>query len=90
MAWGEAIDEQFDRWHLTPAEREVALLLLKGHSHKAIAKHTDRSPQTVRQHAASVYEKGSLSGRAELAAYFLADLMLPRDGGDGTGATGER
>ena len=74
---GEAIDQQFDRWSLTPAEREVALLLLKGRSHKAIARQTDRSPQTVRQHAASIYEKGSLAGRAELAAYFLADLMLP-------------
>lgn len=74
---GEAIDGQFDAWELTPSEREVALLLLKGHSHKAIAKHTDRSAQTVRQHAASVYRKGDLSGRAELSAFFLEDLMLP-------------
>lgn len=72
-----AIDRQFDVWELTPAEREVALFLLKGHSHKAIAKHTERSPQTVRQHAAVVYKKGGLSGRAELAAFFLEDLMLP-------------
>jgi DNA-binding CsgD family transcriptional regulator len=74
-----AIDEQFREWKLTPAEREVALLLLKGHSHKAIAKHTDRSAATVRQHAASVYRKADLSGRAELAAYFLEDLMLPAE-----------
>lgn len=73
-----AIDQQFDAWGLTPTEREVALLLLKGHSHKAIAKHTERSHQTVRQHAAAVYRKGKLSGRAELAAFFLEDLILPR------------
>jgi DNA-binding CsgD family transcriptional regulator len=72
-----AIDGQFDSWGLTPAERDIALLLLKGHSHKAIARHTGRSPQTVRQHAASVYRKGHLSGRAQLAAFFLEDLMLP-------------
>lgn len=77
---GQAIDRQFDRWKLTPAEREVALLLLKGYSHKAIARGTDRSAQTVRQHAASVYAKASLGGRAELAAFFLEDLMLPADG----------
>ena len=76
---GEAIDQQFDAWGLTPAEREVALLLLKGHSHKAIARHTDRSAQTVRQHATAVYRKGELSGRAELSAFFLEDLMLPAD-----------
>jgi DNA-binding CsgD family transcriptional regulator len=74
-----AIDEQFRDWGLTPAEREVALLLLKGHSHKAIGKHTDRSAATVRQHAASVYRKADLSGRAELAAFFLEDLMLPAE-----------
>ena len=74
---GQAIDDQFRRWELTPSEREVALLLLKGYSHKAIARHTDRSPQTVRQHAGSVYAKAGLSGRAELAAYFLEDLILP-------------
>ena len=74
---GRAIDRQFDGWELTSAEREVALLLLKGHSHKAIARHTGRSPQTVRQHAAAVYRKGELSGRAELSAFFLEDLMLP-------------
>lgn len=76
-----AIDGQFDAWELTPAEREVALFLLKGHSHKAIAKETGRSAQTVRQHASEVYRKSDLSGRAELAAFFLEDLMVPSAGG---------
>lgn len=72
-----AIDDQFDRWHLTPAEREVALLVLKGYGHKQIAAQTGRSERTVRQHAGVVYEKAGLGGRAELAAFFLQDLMLP-------------
>jgi DNA-binding NarL/FixJ family response regulator len=76
---GRAIHDQFDRWALTAAEREVALLLLKGYSHKAIARRTDRGDQTVRQHAAVVYRKAGFSGRAELAAFFLEDLMLPAD-----------
>jgi DNA-binding CsgD family transcriptional regulator len=75
---GRAIDAQFEAWQLTAAEREVALLLLKGYSHKAIGKDTHRSPQTVRQHAAVVYKKAGLGGRAELAAFFLEDLMLPK------------
>lgn len=75
--FGSAIDEQFTRWHLTPAEREVALLLLKGRSHKAIAQATGRSSATVRQHATVVYQKAGLAGRAELAAYFLEDVVLP-------------
>jgi DNA-binding NarL/FixJ family response regulator len=75
---GQAIDERFGAWHLTPAEREVGLMLLKGRSHKQIAFSTGRSERTVRQHAVGVYEKSGLAGRAELAAFFLEDLMLPR------------
>ncbi len=74
---GAAIDRKFDEWELTPTEREVALYLLKGYTHKGIARMTDRSHQTVRQHAAAVYRKAELSGRAELAAFFLEGLMLP-------------
>jgi DNA-binding CsgD family transcriptional regulator len=72
-----AIDEQFDAWDLTPAEREVALLLLKGYSHKHVAAATGRSERTARQHAAAVYEKAGLHNRAELSAYFLDDLLSP-------------
>jgi DNA-binding CsgD family transcriptional regulator len=75
---GEAIDRQFDEWGLTPTEREVALFLLKGYSHKEIAGMTARSERTVRQHAGVVYGKAGLAGgRAGLAAFFLEDLMLP-------------
>lgn len=74
---GHAIDAQFTEWRLTPTEREVALLLLKGHGHKQVAALTGRSERTVRQHAGVVYDKSGLSGRAELSAFFLQDLMLP-------------
>ncbi len=75
---GVAIDHQFDAWKLTPTEREVALLILKGYGHKQIAGATQRSERTVRQHAVTVYQKSGLAGRAELAAFFLEDLLLPR------------
>ena len=76
---GRAIDAQFVSWRLTPTEREVALMLLKGYGHKEIAALTGRSERTVRQHAGVVYDKAGIAGRAELAAYFLHDLMLPGD-----------
>ncbi len=72
-----AINEQFDDWALTPSEREVALLLLKGLGHKQIAARTNRSESTVRQHAVAVYGKSGQQGRSELAAFFLGGLMLP-------------
>lgn len=76
---GEAIDKQFDRWALTAAEREVALLMLKGLSHKEIAVVRETSERTVRQQAAAIYGKANLSGRAALSAFFLEDMLLPQD-----------
>lgn len=74
---GAEIEFQFDRWALTRAERDVALLLLKGFGHKEAAMLLERSERTVRQHAVAVYRKAGLTGRAELSAFFLEDLLLP-------------
>lgn len=77
LGLGEEIDRQLREWELTPAERETALLLLKGYGHKEIAALQQKSERTVRQHAVAVYRKSGLSGRAELSAFFLEDLLLP-------------
>ena len=82
LGLGRAVSEQFRAWELTPAERDVALQLLKGMSHKEIAAATGRSERTVRQHAVTVYQKAGVGGRAELAAFFLGDLSLPPAAGD--------
>ncbi len=74
---GSAIALQFGSWGLTPTERRVALMLMKGLSHKRIARNTGTSERTVRQHSVAVYRKSGLAGRAELAGFFLEPLMLP-------------
>lgn len=73
-----AIDEQFELWKFSPAEKDVALLILKGLGLKEIAELRGRSERTVRQQATQVYEKAALKGRNELAAFFLEDLLHPR------------
>lgn len=55
----------------------MALLLLKGFSHKEVAGLRGPAERTVRQQALAVYRKSNLNGRASLAAYFLEDLLLP-------------
>jgi DNA-binding CsgD family transcriptional regulator len=72
---GAAINERLEAWKLTPVERQTAMLLLKGYSHKQIAYSTHRSERTVRQHAVAIYRKSGLRGRAELAAFFLDGLL---------------
>lgn len=74
---GDAIDEQFTRWNLTEAEREVALLLLKGLSLKEIAQIRSTSERTIRAQAQSLYGKAGVTGRAALSAFFLEDLLAP-------------
>ncbi len=70
-----AISRQFADWRLTAGECDVALLMLKGLSHKEIAALRNSSAATVRQQAAAIYGKSGLASRAELAAYFLEDLF---------------
>jgi DNA-binding NarL/FixJ family response regulator len=75
---GASIDRQFGRWRLSAAEREVALLLLKGLAHKDIARLRGISEATARQQAIAVYRKAGVAGRNDLAAFFLEDLALPK------------
>jgi len=77
---GDAIEVQFSRWNLTEAEREVALLLLKGLSHKETATVRAVSERTVREQARSIYSKAGLTGRTALSAFFLEDLLAPIEG----------
>lgn len=75
---GREIDRQFEAWGLTLAEREIALLMLKGLSLREIAGVRETSERTVRQQTLAVYRKAGVAGRAELSAFFLEDLLLPR------------
>lgn len=71
------IQKQFDDWQLTPAEAEVGLLMLKGLSHGEIAQLRKASERTIRDQARAVYRKSGMTGRTELSAFFLEDLLLP-------------
>jgi len=73
------IENQLDRWDLTEAEKEVAFLLVKGLSNKEIASVRNTSVPTVRTQTNSIYLKSGLSGRSELSAFFLEELLLPRN-----------
>jgi DNA-binding NarL/FixJ family response regulator len=75
---GEEIEKQFEKWQLTPAECEVGLLMLKGFSHRELARLRGTSEATVRHQAQAVYQKSGLPGRSAFCAYFLEDLLPAR------------
>lgn len=52
---------------LTPREREIALLVGKGVSNKAIAQRLDITERTVKAHLGAVFSKLGVTGRLQLA-----------------------
>jgi DNA-binding CsgD family transcriptional regulator len=74
-AFHQLLEARFDLWRLTPAERDVALLTVKGLGPAEIAALRGSAEGTVRAQAARVYAKAGVSGRAQLLALFVEELM---------------
>jgi putative tricarboxylic transport membrane protein len=72
-----AINQEFDAWKLSAAERDVAWFLLKGLPMKEIGRLRGASERTVRQQARAVYGKAELDGRSDLAAHILDRCLAP-------------
>ena len=74
-AFMELLEERFEDWRLTPAEREVALFSIKGLSTAEIAGLRATSEGTVKAQTNAIYRKAGVSGRAQLLSLFIDDLM---------------
>ena len=69
------IETRFADWGLTPAEREVRLLALKGFDVAAISRFRGAATGTVRAQLARIYAKAAVSSRTELLSVFMDDLI---------------
>lgn len=58
---------------LTPAERLVAALAMRGTPYKIIARSLDKSPATVRNQLHMIYQKLGVSNRTALSCTLLGD-----------------
>jgi DNA-binding CsgD family transcriptional regulator len=76
----QSIDFQLKKWELTKSEKEVTFLLLKGFSLKEVAEIRGTTEKTARAQSATVYAKAGISGRSQLSAFFLEDLLPPQTG----------
>ncbi len=74
-AFQEALGEHFDAWGLTPAERDVALLSIKGASITEIAAMRDTREGTIKAQNAAIYRKAGVSSRSELIACVIEELI---------------
>lgn len=84
-ALSDVIEAQFAAWRLTPAEREIGMLALKGFDTAEIATLRGSAQGTVRAQMTSIYAKSGTSGRAQFAAFFVEDLLSGDDAETGTG-----
>ena len=69
------VEAAFEDWMLSPSEREIAFLLIKGYSVQEICNLRDTRPGTVKSQSNAIYRKAGVHGRTELVAYFVEDLL---------------
>jgi DNA-binding CsgD family transcriptional regulator len=74
-ALGSVIEEHFRKWDLTEAERDVALLAIKGFEIGEIAAFRNTAASTVRAQLTRVYAKAGVAGRSHLVSLFIDDLL---------------
>lgn len=69
------IEKQFDEWHLTPSERVVALLVIKGFSNVEIAKLRGTTESTIKSQVTSIFRKAKLTSRLQLVVCVIEDVV---------------
>lgn len=75
VAFMDVVEEAFDEWGLTPAERDVALFAIKGLSIQEIAAVRQTSEGTVKAQTNAIYRKAGVSGRSQLLSLFI-DVLI--------------
>lgn len=74
-AFMDLVSARFDEWDLTPAQRDVALFLIKGMSTSEMASLRGTSDGTVKAQTNAIYRKADVTSRAQLVSLLIDDLM---------------
>ncbi len=74
-AFQTVIEQHFDDWGLTTAERDVALLSIKGVSISDIARMRETREGTIKAQSTAIYRKVGVSNRAELVSVMVEELI---------------
>jgi len=69
------LQEHFERWNLTPAQRDVALLTLRGLRLSDIAHHRGSAEGTVKAHLSAVFRAANVRTRSELVGLFMEEFL---------------
>lgn len=74
-AFQQVLETQFQTWQLTNAERDVALLSIKGVSISEIAEMRQTRVGTIKAQNAAIYRKSGVSNRAELVSLLVEEFI---------------
>lgn len=74
-AFGDLLNDHFTQWDLTEAERDVALMAIKGLSIAEIAAVRSTAEGTVKAQSNRIYKKAGVSNRAQLLSLFVEELL---------------
>ncbi|CAN0602842.1 unnamed protein product, partial [Ectocarpus sp. 12 AP-2014] len=74
-AFAELLEAHFDDWALTPSERDVALMAIKGLSIADMARLRETRDGTIKAQCNAVYRKAGVTGRPQLLSVFIEELM---------------
>lgn len=73
-SFNRLLEAHYDSWGLTPSEREVARLVLKGCSNAEIAEIRSAATGTIKAQTHAIYSKSGLSGKNQLMGFLLEEL----------------
>ena len=74
-AFADLLEDYFETWALTPSERDVALLAIKGLSIAEIAGLRETKEGTIKAQCNAIYRKAGVTGRPQLLSLFIEELM---------------
>ena len=77
----QTVLQQFGSSYLTPRERDVVQLILKGYPSKQVAKELGISGHTEQVHRKNIYQKLGLSSHNQVFSLFFDALVQPCDEG---------
>ena len=72
----EMLTLQFDRWELSEAERDVALLTVKGMTVNEISELRNTSVGTIKSQNNSIYRKADVKSRTQLLGKLIDQLLI--------------
>lgn len=69
------VQAKFDVWNLTPAERDVTMLILKGLSISQIANARNTAPGTIKAQSTAIFRKTGVASKSELLSLFMDEFL---------------